>query len=62
MLQIFGRSTKNAKRILQIGFVTQDTVIGAQLKKFVAERDGLDLRLIESASVTAASKHSGILE
>lgn len=60
MLQIFGRATKNAKRILQIGFVTQDTVIGAQLKKFVAERDGLDLRLIESASVTAASKHSGI--
>ena len=60
MLQLFSRSTKNARRILQIGFVTQDAAIGAQLKNFVAERDGVDMRLIQSSAVTAGSPISGI--
>ena len=60
MLQLFNRSTKNARRILQIGFVTQDAAIGAQLKNFVAERDGVDMRLIQSSAVTAGSPISGI--
>ena len=54
MFQIFNRPAAGAKRILQIGFVTQDSEIGAQLKDFVSKRDGIDLRLIASASVTAA--------
>ena len=52
MLQIFGRSTKNAKPILQIGFVTQDAGIGAELKDFISKRDGVDLRLIECDAVS----------
>jgi pilus assembly protein CpaE len=54
MFQLFNRPAAGAKRILQIGFVTQDSEIGAQLKEFVSKRDGIDLRLIASASVTAA--------
>lgn len=55
MFQIFNRPAVGAKRIMQIGFVTQDAEIGAQLKDFVSKRDGVDLRLIESASVTAGA-------
>src|SRR5262249_53134632 len=55
MLQIFSRSTRKAKRILSIGCVTQDREMGTAFKAFVAERDGVDLTLIESSSVTAAS-------
>jgi pilus assembly protein CpaE len=55
MLQIFGRSTRKAKRILTIGCVTPDPQMGAQFKAFVAERDGVDLTLITSSAVTASS-------
>ncbi len=55
MLQIFGRSTRKARRILTIGCVTQDPEMGAQFKAFVAERDGVDLTLITSSAVTATS-------
>ena len=52
MLQIFGRSAKKGKRILQIGLVTQDIEMGKQLKEFVAKRDSVDMLLIKSAAVT----------
>ena len=55
MFQMFNKRVSKAKRILQIGFVTQDAEIGAQLKDFVSKRDGIDLRLIESAKVTTAA-------
>lgn len=55
MFQMFNRSAVKANRILQIGFVTQNASVGRELKKFVAQRDGIDLKLIESASVTAKS-------
>ena len=60
MLQIFNRSARKDKRILQIGFVTQDTEIGAQLKEFISTRDGVDLSLIKSSTVTAAKPPAGI--
>ena len=60
MLQIFNRSARKDKRILQIGFVTQDTEIGAQLKEFISKRDGVDLSLIKSSTVTAAKPPAGI--
>ena len=60
MLQIFSRSAKKGKRILQIGFVTQDTKIGTQLKEFIATREGVDLLLIESSGVTATAFPKGI--
>ena len=60
MLQIFNRSARKDKRILQIGFVTQDTEIGAQLKDFISKRDGVDLSLIKSSSVTTAKAPTGI--
>ncbi len=52
MLQIFGRSAKKGKRILQIALVTQDAEMGKQLKEFVAKRDSVDLLLIKSAAIT----------
>ena len=55
MLQIFSRSTRKAKRILTIGCVTQDPEMGTQFKAFVAERDGVDLTLIKSSSVTVGA-------
>jgi pilus assembly protein CpaE len=55
MLQIFGRSTRKATRILTIGCVTQDPEMGIEFKAFVAERDGVDLTLIKSSDVTATS-------
>ena len=55
MLQIFSRSAKKGKRILQIGLVTQDTEMGKQLKEFVAKRDGVELLLIKSSTVTPAT-------
>ena len=60
VLQVFSRSVLKAKRILQIGFVTQDPDIGSQLKDFVSKRDGVDLMLIESSSVTATSPPRGV--
>jgi pilus assembly protein CpaE len=60
MLQIFNRSARKDKRILQIGFVTRDTEIGAQLKDFISTRDGVDLSLIKSSTVTAAKPPVGI--
>ena len=60
MLQIFNRSAKKGKRILQIGFVTQDTEIGTQLKEFISTRDGVDLLLIKSSGVTASAYPKGI--
>ena len=52
MLQIFGRSAKQGKRILQIGLATQNTALGKELKDFVGKRDGVELQLIKSSSVT----------
>ena len=60
MLQIFNRSTKQDKRILQIGFVTQNAATGAQLKDFIAKRDGVLVQLIASADVTEAKAPKGI--
>lgn len=60
MLQIFNRSASKDKRILQIGFVTRDTEVGAQLKEFISTRDGVDLSLIKSSTVTAAKPPAGI--
>ena len=60
MLQLFSKSTLKAKRILHIGFVTQDAETGKQLKEFVAKRDGIDLKLIESESVNATAAPAGI--
>ena len=52
MLQIFGRSAKQGKRILQIGLATQNTAMGKELMDFVGKRDGVELQLIKSSSVT----------
>lgn len=60
MLQIFGKPSLQAKRILNIGFVTQDAEVGSKLKEFVADRDGIDLILIESTSVKPSSPLNGI--
>lgn len=60
VFQLFSKSIIKAKRILQIGFVTQDAEIGLQLKEFVSKRDGVDLRLIESSTVTLAAPPKGI--
>lgn len=60
MLQIFNRSAKKDKRILQIGFVTQDAETGTQLKEFISTRDGVDLLLIESSGVTASAFPKGV--
>ena len=60
MFQLFGRTTRKSSRMLQIGFVTQDLGIGAQLKEFIADRDNVDLRLIESASVTSLTPPVGL--
>jgi pilus assembly protein CpaE len=60
MLQIFSRATRKARRILTIGCVTQDPEMGAQFKAFVAERDGIDLTVIQSSAVTAASPPPGV--
>ena len=60
MLQVFNRSTKKDRRILQIGFVTQNTATGAQLKDFIAKRDGVLVQLIASANVTEAKSPKGI--
>ena len=60
MLQIFNRSANKDKRILQIGFVTQNTATGAQLKDFIAKRDGVLVQLIASANVTDTQAPKGI--
>ena len=60
MLQVFNRSTKKDRRILQIGFVTQNTATGALLKDFIAKRDGVLVQLIASANVTEAKAPKGI--
>ena len=60
MFQLFGTSIPKARRALRIGFVTQDAAIGAELKEFIAKRDGVDLRLIQSSSVTTAAPPKGI--
>ena len=52
MLQIFNRSGKKGKRIMQIALVTQDPEMSKQLKEFVAKRDGVELLLIKSSTVT----------
>ena len=60
MFQIFSRATRRARKILEIGFVTQDAEIGSQLKDFVSNRDAVDLRLIESRGVTAGYQPKGL--
>jgi pilus assembly protein CpaE len=56
MFQIFTRATAGAKRILQIGLVSQDAKVGAALKAFVAARDGVELKLVKSQAVDAKAK------
>ena len=60
MLQIFGRSAKKGKRILQIGLVTQDTEMSKQLREFVAKRDGVELLMIKSSAVTPTASPKDI--
>lgn len=60
MLQIFSRSVRSADPILGIGFVTQNEDIGRQLKEYVAQREGVDLRLIPSAKVGPGFEPAGI--
>jgi pilus assembly protein CpaE len=60
MFQMFARSTARNRRILHIGFVTQDAKAGEQLRNFVQERDAVELKLFESRSVTAKTRPRGI--
>ena len=60
MLQIFNRTSKSGKRILQIGFVTQNKTNAAEMKDFIAKRDGVLLQLIASANVTVTKAPKGI--
>jgi len=60
VFQIFNRSAKKDKRILQIGFVTQDAATGNELKEFISIRDGVDLKLIKSTAVTATASFKDI--
>lgn len=60
MFQMFTRATAGAKRILQIGLVTQDSKVGTDLKQFVAARDGVELKLLKSKAVDAQSKPKDI--
>ena len=55
MFQMFKKSVIGAKRILQVGFITRDFASGAELKKFITDRDGLELTVLESSAVTTAS-------
>lgn len=60
MLQIFSRSVRSANPILGIGFVTQNEDIGRQLKEYVAQHEGVDLRLIASSKVIPGFDAEGI--
>lgn len=60
MLQIFSRSVRSADPLLGIGFVTQNDETGRQLKDYVAQREGVDLRLIASAKVVPGFEAAGI--
>ena len=60
MFQVFNRFQKKTDRILQIGFVTQDTEIGSQLREFVSKRDAVDLRLISSSTVGPGYQPKGL--
>ena len=60
MLQIFSRSVRKAKRILDIGFVTQDLEIGRQLKDFVSKREGVNLRVVASEKVVPGYDAGGL--
>jgi pilus assembly protein CpaE len=60
MFQVFAKPAVRTKRILHIGFVTQDSKAGEQLRNFFQERDAVELKLIESRSVTAKAKPRGI--
>ena len=53
MLQIFGRSVRQAKRIMRIGLVSTAPAAAAKLKQSISDHDGIDLAFIESASVKA---------
>ena len=60
MLQIFSRSVRKAKRILDIGFVTQDLEIGRQLREFVSKREGVNLRLVASEKIVPGYDAGGL--
>ena len=60
MLQFFSRASRRGKRILQIGFVTPDSHTGKELKEFISKRDGVELLLIKSASVTSPTQYKDI--
>lgn len=60
MLQIFSRSVRSADPILGIGFVTQNEEIGRQLTEYVAQHEGVELRLISSGKVGPGFEPGGI--
>jgi pilus assembly protein CpaE len=60
MFQIFSRSVRKARRILDIGFVTQDMEVGRQLKEFVSQREGVSLRLLASEKVASGFDAAGL--
>lgn len=60
MLQIFSRSVRSADPILGIGFVTQNEEVGRQLAEYVAQHEGVDVRLIPSSKVVADFEPAGI--
>jgi pilus assembly protein CpaE len=60
MFQGFAKPAVRTKRILHIGFVTQDARAGEQLRKFFQERDAVELKLIESVTVTAKARPRGV--
>lgn len=60
MLQIFSRSVRKARRILDIGFVTQNLEVGRQLKEFVTQREGVSLRLLASEKVGPSFDAGGL--
>lgn len=63
MNEMFSRSAIDAKRILRIGFVTQDLKAGQKLRSSIAKKESVDLKLIESKAVTRATppKDVGII-
>jgi pilus assembly protein CpaE len=51
---MFTRSVIDARRMLRIGFVTQDMKAGKKLRECIEKKESVDLQLIDSKSVTAA--------
>ena len=52
MNEMFSRSVTDAKRMLRIGFVTQDIKVGQKLRAAISKKESVDLKLIESRAIT----------